>query len=64
LQEVFGTGTAAIISPVGLLSYKGDEIEINNMEIGPIAQNFYDTILGLVHGEVEDKYGWNLHLNV
>lgn len=64
LQEVFGTGTAAIISPVGLLSYKGEEIEINNMEIGPVAQKFYDTILGLVHGEIEDDYNWNVHLNI
>lgn len=64
LQEVFGTGTAAIISPVGLLSYKGQEIEINNMNIGPIAQHFYDTILGLVHGKIEDTNNWNLHVEL
>lgn len=58
LQEVFGTGTAAIIAPVGLLHYKGDTIEINNMEIGPIAQDMYDTIVGIQRGEIEDTHGW------
>ncbi|MDC1068712.1 branched-chain amino acid aminotransferase [Candidatus Kapabacteria bacterium] len=64
LQEVFGTGTAAIISPVGQLTYNDKDIVINNMEIGPVAQKFYDTILGLVHGEIEDKNNWNLHLDI
>lgn len=64
LQEVFGTGTAAIISPVGELNFKGKAHTINNMEIGPVAQKFYDTIIGLVHGTVEDKHGWNHHIDI
>jgi branched-chain amino acid aminotransferase len=64
LKEVFGTGTAAVISPVGLLAYKDKEFVINNMEIGPIAQKFYDTITGIHYGEIEDKYGWNVHFDI
>jgi len=64
LQEVFGTGTAAVISPVGLLKYGDKIMTINNNEIGPIAQKFYDTITGIQYGEIEDKYGWIYHIDV
>jgi branched-chain amino acid aminotransferase len=64
LKECFGTGTAAVISPVGLLGYKGDEIVINDMKIGPVAQRIYDTITGIQYGELEDTYGWNEHIDV
>ena len=64
LQEVFGTGTAAVISPVGLLQYKGKDMIINDMKIGKYAQKFYDTITGIQYGEVEDKHGWNVHLDI
>jgi len=64
LQEVFGTGTAAVISPVGLLKYKGDIIEINEQKIGHLAQKFYDTISGIQCGEIEDKYNWNVHIDM
>ena len=62
LKEVFGTGTAAVISPVGLLQYKGIDYTINDMKIGPIAQKLYNTITGIQYGELEDSYNWNLHL--
>lgn len=58
LKEVFGTGTAAVISPVGELSYKGEKMIINDMKIGKLAQKFYDTITGIQYGEIEDKYNW------
>jgi branched-chain amino acid aminotransferase len=64
LQEVFGTGTAAVISPVGLLNYNGKDIILNDMKIGPYAQKFYDTITGIQYGEIEDKYNWNVHLDI
>lgn len=64
LQEVFGTGTAAVISPVGVLAYNGNTIEINNNQIGPIAQKFYDTITGIQYGELEDKHSWNVHIDL
>jgi len=62
LKEVFGTGTAAIISPVGLLSWNGNSIEINNMQIGELTQKFYDTITGIQRGIIEDKWGWNFEV--
>ncbi len=64
LREIFGTGTAAVISPVGHLHYDGETIIINNMEIGPLAQKFYDTITGIQYGEIEDKKGWILKITV
>ena len=54
LKEVFGTGTAAVISPVGELCYKGEKMVINNGEIGEISQMLYDTITGIQKGAVED----------
>jgi branched-chain amino acid aminotransferase len=60
LQEVFGTGTAAVISPVGLLSYKDVNIAINDQRIGPVAQKLYDTITGIQYGEIEDTHSWNV----
>ncbi|MCX7880672.1 MAG: branched-chain amino acid aminotransferase [Ignavibacteria bacterium] len=64
LQEVFGTGTAATISPVGKLYYKDKEMIINNNQIGPIAQKMYDTLTGIQHGEIEDKYNWIVHIEI
>lgn len=64
LKEVFGTGTAAVISPVGMLKFKDKEIIINDNKIGPVAQKFYDHITGIQYGEIEDKYGWNVHFEV
>ena len=59
LEEVFGSGTAAVISPVGVLEYKGKEYVINDGKIGEFAQKMYDYIEGLHTGEVEDKFGFN-----
>lgn len=58
VSEVFGSGTAAVISPVGELKY-GDEIAIiNNGKIGDLSQKFYDIITGVQFGEKPDTYGW------
>lgn len=57
LEEVFGSGTAAVISPVGELCYKGEKMIINGGEIGPFAQKMFDHITGLQSGEVEDILG-------
>jgi branched-chain amino acid aminotransferase len=64
LNEVFGTGTAAVISPVGELSYKGKKMIINYMKIGKLAQKFYDTITGIQYGEIEDKNGWLMKIPI
>lgn len=58
LQEVFGTGTAAVISPVGELKWKEKDIIINNNEIGTISKRVYDTITGMQTGKVNDEFGW------
>ncbi len=62
LREIFGTGTAAVISPVGELSYKGETMMVNGGAIGPVAQKLYDTITGIQYGEIEDTHGWNFHI--
>ena len=64
LQEVFGTGTATTISPVGKLYYHDKELIINNNQIGPIAQKMYDTLTGLQHGIIKDTYNWIIHIDV
>ena len=58
LNEVFGTGTAAVISPVGHLKYGDKIMTINNNEIGPISQKIYDTMTGIQWGEIADPFGW------
>ncbi|WP_094607388.1 Branched-chain-amino-acid aminotransferase 2 [Sporomusa silvacetica DSM 10669] len=58
LQEVFGSGTAAVISPVGELCWKGKKIIINNGEIGETSQKLFDYITSLQQGRVADKFGW------
>ena len=62
LNEAFGTGTAAVISPIGTLNSHGDILEINNGAIGPIAQKLYDTITGIQYGKIEDKYNWTVDI--
>ena len=58
--EMFGSGTAAVISPIGLLSYKGKEIIINNNEVGALEQRLYDTIYGIQTGTADDPHGWGM----
>jgi branched-chain amino acid aminotransferase len=58
LKEAFGTGTAAVISPVGEIHHEDKEVIVNNNKIGPIAQKLYDEITGIQYGEKEDKFGW------
>ncbi|MGB9913705.1 MAG: branched chain amino acid aminotransferase, partial [Candidatus Kapaibacteriota bacterium] len=64
LQEVFGTGTAATISPVGKLYYRDQEMIINNNQIGPIARKMYDTLTGIQHGLIKDTRNWIVHIDV
>jgi branched-chain amino acid aminotransferase len=58
VTEVFGAGTAAIISPVGKITHNDKEYIINNNQTGPWAQKFFDTLIGIQCGEIEDKHGW------
>ena len=59
VQEIFGTGTAAVISPVGQLTYKNQNYIINNNKTGTVSQKFYDTITGIQYGKLDDPYKWN-----
>lgn len=58
LEESFGTGTAAVISPVGEFVYKDDSVVVNDFKIGELTQRLYDYLTGIQWGNEEDKYGW------
>lgn len=58
VSEVFGTGTAAVISPVGELNWNCESVVFNNGSIGPISQKVYNTITGIQYGTSEDTFGW------
>ncbi|OGQ95529.1 MAG: branched chain amino acid aminotransferase [Deltaproteobacteria bacterium RIFOXYD12_FULL_57_12] len=62
LQEIFGTGTAAVISPVGELHYKGRDCCINQGRTGAIAQRLFNEIQAIQNGYQEDPYGWAIKL--
>lgn len=58
LQEIFGTGTAAVVSPVGELKYADQIITIGDGKVGPIAHKFYDAITDIQYGKIQDPFGW------
>ncbi len=58
LEEVFGTGTAAVISPVGELLWNDKKLIVNNGEIGTLSKDLYDTLTGIQKGTVEDPFNW------
>jgi branched-chain amino acid aminotransferase len=60
LQEVWGTGTAAVISPVGELAYQGERIVVNEGKIGKLTQRLYDAIVGIQYGTAPDTRGWTV----
>lgn len=63
LKEVFGTGTAAVISPVGALKYKDDYCTVNGGEAGELARRLFDELQDMQYGYKEDPYGWVCQLN-
>lgn len=63
LTEAFGTGTAAVISPVGEMEYQGKSMVLNDHKIGNISQEMYDTLVGIQRGDLPDIYGWTVKLN-
>ena len=62
LEEAWGCGTAAVISPIGELCYKEHKYTVNNNEIGELSQHLYDTVTGIQWGEIEDKFGWTVEV--
>jgi branched-chain amino acid aminotransferase len=62
LKEIFGTGTAVVISPVNKLRYKEKELTVGTGEIGGTTRRLYDTLTAIQRGEAEDKHGWRVVL--
>lgn len=58
LEEAWGTGTAAVVSPIGWLCYKDDEFEVNGGKIGTVTQKLYDELTGIQWGKIKDTHGW------
>ena len=60
LEEVFGTGTAAVVSPVKELDWEGKVANISGGKIGPLTQKLYDTLTGIQWGKLPDTKGWTV----
>ncbi len=58
LEEAWGCGTAAVVSPIGELCYKDVKYPVNNGEIGEVTQMLYDILTGIQWGKLPDKFGW------
>jgi len=58
LQEIFGSGTAAVISPVGELRYDDRVITVGDGKVGPVAQKLFNAIMDIQYGKSEDSMGW------
>jgi branched-chain amino acid aminotransferase len=58
LHEVFGTGTAAVISPVKELFYKGEALQVGDGTMGAVSTRLYETITGMQYGDLPDPHGW------
>ncbi len=58
LTEAWGCGTAAVVSPIGELFYKGESFKIGEGKIGEVTQKLYDTLTGIQWGKIEDTHGW------
>ncbi|MBW1722375.1 MAG: branched-chain amino acid aminotransferase [Deltaproteobacteria bacterium] len=63
LKEAFGTGTAAVISPVGQITYKGEDYLVAGGKMGEISQRLYDEIMAIQYAEKEDPYGWRVKID-
>ena len=62
LEEAFGVGTAAVVSPIGVLNIHGQEIEINNTQIGQLTQKTYDALTDIQWGRAADNFGWTMEV--
>ncbi len=62
LEECWGSGTAAVISPVGVLRFGDEVMEISGGGIGPLSQRLYDTVTGIQTGKLSDEFGWTVEV--
>jgi branched-chain amino acid aminotransferase len=58
VKEAFGSGTAAVITPVGILGYKGENLTVGDGGVGKLTQRLYDTLTGIQYGKIPDTFGW------
>lgn len=58
LLEAFGTGTAAVVSPIGELAFKGEKFSITGNQVGPLSQKLFKSINAIQRGEAPDRFGW------
>lgn len=62
LEEAFGTGTAAVISPIGELFYDNESFELNNHQIGELTNRIYDELVGIQTGKNKDIFNWTTRI--
>lgn len=58
LQEVWGTGTAAVVSPVGELAYRGERMVVNGGQTGALTRRLHEALTGIQYGRTADEHGW------
>jgi len=58
VKEAFGSGTAAVITPVGSLCYKDESLAVGDGGVGSLTQRLYDTLTGIQYGKIADTFGW------
>ena len=62
LEEAFGSGTAAVVSPIGELNYEGKIVPVSGGKIGPLTQKLYDALTAIQWGKAEDPFGWTMKI--
>ena len=60
LDEAWGTGTAAVVSPIGEMGWEGKSVTVNGGKIGSLTQKLYDTLTGIQWGTLPDEHGWTV----
>jgi len=63
VTEAFGSGTAAVITPVGKLCFKDESVQLGNGDVGEITRKLYDTLTGIQTGKIKDEFGWVTFVN-
>lgn len=64
LEEAFGTGTAAVISPIGELNWRDEKLVIQDGQTGELSRKLYDTLTGIQKGVIQDPYTWMLEVPI
>ena len=62
LDEAWGTGTAAVVSPIGEMGWEGKHITVSGGKIGTLTQKLYDTLTGIQWGKIPDEHGWTVRV--